>query len=235
MAKYCWNCGKGLEENAAVCLNCGVIVDKMEQKNLNKTNKEKKRGFPTWAIILIVISSLILIPVIFMILVGVFSYNIINGTINNLDDNIEKMLIQEGTIGDTLVTESIKITLYDISQYDSLGDEYNKKFSETGKEYVVFFFNIENISDQSIYISTSDFIGYISMDIIESEKITNVINGIDELNFDIAPGNKTKGYVVFEVDTAWQEFELHFNKIFDNEDELVFNVINKESSNLPPA
>ena len=36
LAKFCSNCGKELNENQDVCLNCGVSVKKMNNNNNNK-------------------------------------------------------------------------------------------------------------------------------------------------------------------------------------------------------
>lgn len=47
---YCSNCGKKLNDNADVCVNCGVLVNKEESKtninivNNNSVNKEKKKS-----------------------------------------------------------------------------------------------------------------------------------------------------------------------------------------------
>lgn len=41
MAKYCTNCGKELNENQDVCLNCGVVVKK---SNNNPEAKSKLAG-----------------------------------------------------------------------------------------------------------------------------------------------------------------------------------------------
>ena len=38
MGKFCTNCGKELKENADICLNCGIFI--------NKTYKEKKVKIP---------------------------------------------------------------------------------------------------------------------------------------------------------------------------------------------
>ena len=40
MAKFCSNCGKELQENQDVCLNCGVSVKKNNQSN-NSNGKSK--------------------------------------------------------------------------------------------------------------------------------------------------------------------------------------------------
>ena len=41
MAKYCMNCGHPVEENADVCLNCGVLIHK---ENVNNNSKVKVPG-----------------------------------------------------------------------------------------------------------------------------------------------------------------------------------------------
>ena len=50
MAKFCANCGNELPENAAMCVKCGTMVN---GSGNNKGNK--KKGLPTWAIVLIVV------------------------------------------------------------------------------------------------------------------------------------------------------------------------------------
>ena len=42
MAKFCSNCGNKLNENADICLKCGVLIDKKDNNNNVKT---KKKGF----------------------------------------------------------------------------------------------------------------------------------------------------------------------------------------------
>lgn len=41
MAKYCMNCGHPIDENADVCLNCGVLIHK---DNINNNSKVKAPG-----------------------------------------------------------------------------------------------------------------------------------------------------------------------------------------------
>ena len=45
---------------------------------------------------------------------------------------------------------------------------------------------------------------------------------------------KTIGYVAFEVNKTWQEFELHYSDWLDNE-ELVFTVVNENNSTVAGA
>lgn len=39
MSKFCYNCGKPLEENQVVCLNCGVAVKKTNSQTLEGKSK----------------------------------------------------------------------------------------------------------------------------------------------------------------------------------------------------
>lgn len=41
MAKFCSNCGKELQENQDVCLNCGVTTKKSNNANNNSNDKSK--------------------------------------------------------------------------------------------------------------------------------------------------------------------------------------------------
>ena len=114
--------------------------------------------------------------------------------------------------------------------YDSLGtNEYYKETPKEGKEYLVFFFNIENISNESEYISNYDFSGYVDGYTVSTKNTINDINEMEELGTELAPGMKTKGFVMFEIDKTWQEFEIHFDKLFETS-ELIFKVVNEENN-----
>lgn len=236
MARFCANCGKELDENAAVCLNCGIIVESVQNNlNKNKIKTEKKKGLPTWAIILIVLGFVLLIPLIFIILIGVFAYNIVNSTMNTFDDYIEETVIQEGTIGDTLTTDEFNITLHEALIYSNIGtDENNLDIPDEGKEYLVFFFEVENISNVNKYISKYDFTGYVDSYEVELAYVSNSIDSIKELDANLPANRKTKGYVAFEVDTTWKDFEIHYEDWFGSH-ELVFTAVNEDNSDITGA
>lgn len=234
MAKFCTNCGKELDENAAMCLNCGVLVGNSNSNNNNVKN-EKKKGLPTWAIVLIVVGCFTILPIIIMVVIAVTAYNVISDTGIDVDNFIEEILIQEGTIGDTLRTDEFKITLTEALMYDSIGsDEYYVDTPADGKEFLVFFFNVENISDESQYISSYDFDGYVDGYTVSTKYLMNDIDGVEELGADLMPSTKTKGFVAFEIDQTWQEFEIRFSEWYD-EEELVFRVVNETSNSIEGA
>ena len=139
MAKFCTNCGKELVENAAMCLNCGKLVNENNTNN-NGNGKKKKKGLPTWAIVLIVVGCVILIPIIIIIVLGIIGYNVIKDSGVNIDDYLNESLTQRGTIGDTLKTDNLRIILTDALMYSSIEGEYFTDTPAEGKEFLVFFF-----------------------------------------------------------------------------------------------
>ncbi len=227
MTKFCTNCGKELDENAAICLNCGVVVGNTTNNTINNsTKKEKKKGLPTWAIVLIVVGCIILIPVILLIVFSVFTYSVISDADFEVEDYIEQTVTQKGTLGDTLVTEEFKITLTNASVYDSIeGEDIYKPTA--GKEYLVLFLDIENISNETQYIHIFDFNGYVDGYTVSQENLYVTIEGMEEIGTKLLPGKKTKGYIAFKVDTSWQEFNLHYSSWYE---EIEFLITNKDVS-----
>lgn len=58
---FCINCGNKLEENACVCLNCGVLVKKRSESKVIKQRKKNSTNNKVLGIISIVFGSLALI------------------------------------------------------------------------------------------------------------------------------------------------------------------------------
>jgi len=228
MAKFCTNCGHQLEEGYNVCLNCGRLVNENNTINNGNTNKQKKK-FPTWAIVLIVVGCVILIPIILLIVFGFIGYNVIKDSGVDIEDYFEEILMQQGTIGDTLTSDDFRITLTDAFMYSSIEGEYRSDVPAEGKEYLVFFFNVENITTESEYISSYDFSGYVDGYAINRKYLYNDIDDVKELGVNLASGMKTDGFVAFEVDKTWKEFEIHYDG-FLSDSELVFKVVNEDNS-----
>jgi len=235
MAKFCTNCGKEIENNAALCLNCGVLVE--NSNSINKNN-EKKKGLPTWAIVLIIVGCVLILPIIVLIIFFVFTFKTVNNIIDNPNFELwtdEEVIVEEGTIGDTLVSDDFKITLIEALTYNKLEtEEFTMDVPEEGKEYLVFFFEVENILDENQYISDYDFTGYEDGTEIKVEYLYNDINGIGDLDATLKSNEKTKGYVAFEVEETWESFEIRYSDWF-SEEELVFRVINEDNLGVQGA
>lgn len=66
MSKFCQNCGNRLNDNADICLNCGIMIKKeTSQRNNNETSD--------WAWALIIPVLIIIVPII----VAILTYSII--------------------------------------------------------------------------------------------------------------------------------------------------------------
>ena len=233
MAKFCTNCGDQLDDNAAMCLRCGKLLEQGNQFNQNSNGKDgKKKGLPVWAIVLIVVGCVILLPILLIVVFAVIGYNVIKDSEVDIKDYIEETVTVRGTIGDTLKTDDFKITLKNAKMYSSVGNGYYAKYPSSGKEYLVFFFEIENISNESEYIFDNNFSGYVDGYNINHATIYTEIEGIERLSVNLASKMKTNGYVAFEVDTTWKEFEIHYNdNDYDDIDEkLIFKVVNEENN-----
>lgn len=237
MAKFCPNCGNEMVDEAVMCVKCGTMVGNVKKENIssntNINNGGKKKGLPTWAIVLIVLGCVFLVPLI-ILAVGYMGYKSFeNVDMDEIKDDVSDYLEESknkyssvGTIGDTLTGEDIKITLTGAYMYDSIGDGYLIDTPSEGKEYLLFFFDVENISDDNRYISYYDFNGY--ADDVETSItiIFNDVDGIKNLSSNLAPGKRAKGFVAFEVDKLWKEFEIHYKENLWEENTLIFKVNN---------
>ncbi len=235
MAKFCSNCGKELNDNADICLNCGVLINKEKSKiNSNKNiNNSKKKGLPTWAIVLIVLGCVILIPLIIIILVGIFVVNVVKDEGGKYLDDVKDYyndyvenyeVIDEGTIGDTLEIDGVRFTLSEALKYDSIGDNTPVE----GKEYLVFFFDVENTSSEEKLVTYLNFSGLVDDERIMTTFIFGDIDGITNLNKNLQVGEITKGYVAFEVDKNWENFDLSYRKLLSDKG-ITFYVVNEKN------
>lgn len=214
MAKFCPNCGKELEENAELCLNCGKLV----QDNSEPQKKKKKKGMPGWAIALIVLACLLPVAFIAMLVAGMVMSS-------------EPLY---GSIGDTLETNGLSMTLTDAVIYGYIGDD-EKLLDEPaeGNEYLVFTINVKNIDYEKRSIVNSEFYG--KVDGMYSQPITllNDVYGVKQLSGVLPEGLSMEGYVAFEIDEDWTSFELCYEDD-DYDQEIIFQVLNNTSDdNLP--
>lgn len=237
MAKFCANCGNELADEAAMCVKCGTMVSGGTNTNNNTSTVSnttgKKKGLPTWAIVLIIVGCVILIPVIIFVVFAIIGYNAIKDAGSEVEDKINDYIQENtgsdvtGTIGDTLSDSEMKLTLTGAYMYDRIGEGYLVNTPKDGKEYLLFFFDVENISSEEQFISYFDFDGYVDDVSINTTTIFGSVDDKETLSATIATGKKASGFVAFEVDKTWEEFELHYdNNAWDNSGDLIFKVVN---------
>lgn len=223
MAKFCSNCGNEMLDNADVCVKCGTLVG----NNRTNNNTNTKKGLPTWAIVLIVLGCVILAFAILFGAIFLFSYKVIKNTGIDIKNEIEEYTESKetktvtGSVGESLTGEDFKITLVKAEKYDSVNDNV----PEAGKEYLVFFFEVENITDDSERISTFDFNGY-----ADNHRVfpSYILGNIDEAKLfgdNLGASEKMTGYIAYEVDKNWEEFEVRYDEYDDIK--LVFKVTNE--------
>lgn len=224
MAKFCANCGNELPENTAMCVKCGTMVN---GSGNNKGNK--KKGLPTWAIVLIVVGCVIILPILVLVVIGIIGINYAEKNDVDIKDYVDNLVTARGTIGDTLTDNELKITLNNALTYSEIEGVLSGT-PDDGKEYLVFFFTVENIGDEDTYISTYDFDGYVDDTAIDESFILGKIDGYDEIGGNLAVGKKANGYLAFEVNTNWKKFDVHYkNDYLDSSDSMVFEVVNDDS------
>lgn len=230
MAKFCPNCGNKLEEKSDICLKCGVLLN---NNSSNTKNNKKGKGMPTWALVLIIVVSVILLPIICVTIIAVSAFSFITST-DIVDEILGEINVETGKVGDIILTEDFKIKLTDYKTYDIIEkDKENKEESKEGKEYLVLFLDIENISNETTPIYSSDFGGYIENYSVAEKNIDTDIEGIAPLNANLLPGTKAKGYIVYEVNKDWTKFDLCYVDWYGNK--IVFTVVNEEKINITGA
>ncbi len=208
MAKFCSKCGNEICDESVMCVKCGTMV-----------SGNNKKGFPTWAIILIVVLYTVIIPFIMFAVIAYvgFKYFDVASMVNNVEH-----VVCHGGYGDILSDGVIDISLTDVSVYSNI----NGNSASGGMEYLVFFFDIENVSDDSFSISRHNFSGYVDEGRIDSIKLDVDINGYRPLETILDDGEGTFGYVVYEVDTDWKDFSIYYRSDALGFDSIVFDISN---------
>ena len=237
MGKFCSNCGKELDDNADICLKCGVLVNG-NKSNVNVVNT--KKGLPAWAIVLIVLGTLFLLFIGLLFSLGLLAYNTVRTSpeveeygsdIRDIEDDIEgyvrdyieeyngnTTVVGEGTVGDTILIDNIKITLLKTDNYTYNGDGY-----------LIFFFVVENGSNSDKLISYLNFRGIVDGEEVSSSFMLGKIDDVGNLNKNVKSGEKVNGYVAFEAPDNWEKFDLRYRKYLTN-NEIVFSVINEKEN-----
>lgn len=212
MARFCSNCGNELDSGSVMCVKCGTMV------NSNKTSNKGK--FPIWAIVLIAFFAIM--PFIIFIVLGIFAFSYIKYSDIDVEEYIDNIVVSRGSYGDRLSDGEVNITLDDAVVYLDI----NGNTANDGKEYLVFFFDIDNISDDSISIFRHNFSGYVDGKMVNSIDLGIDIEGYKPLDVILDDGEDISGYVVYEVDTDWEDFSIHFNRDTMGFDSIIFDISN---------
>ena len=147
------------------------------------------------------------------------------------NDDVDKNV---ATIGDYAENDTWKISFLDAKTYSEIKGEteYLTTSADDGKEYLVLFFEVENISDED------DYFNYYNITAYEDNYATNIEvllggapEGYDMLVGDVAAGRMLKGYLAWQVDADWEKFEMTYSAdLFNNSDRCDFIIYKSDIS-----
>lgn len=218
MENYCSECGAKLENG--LCPSC---------KNINK----KKKKFPVWGIVLIIIGSILFGMLMLMGIIFFFvkTISLIENTRINLDWNSYNY----GTVNSTINGSNMDITLDEFETREYLvKDNGEYIYPIEGSEFIVFSVEFKNTSNNPLAIYYNNFVGYSQDKIVNPLIITDKIEEYDVMDDVILNYIEYEGEVIFEVDKNWDMFYLTYYDYLQSE--FTFTVINKEKEdNLIPS
>lgn len=121
--------------------------------------------------------------------------------------------VEYAGIGQYIEEGNWKISLLDSKTYSSIptDNEFLKQEAASGKEYLILFFEAENISDENDYFNYLYFKAYADDTSVDIATIMGDVDGYGSVSGDVASGKKIKGYATWEVDTGWKNFEVSYN------------------------
>lgn len=196
-----------------------INVD-IPDKSENKPNSPKKKK--VWKILLKGIESIIESIVAIMFLI--FIVDKINDegprttVIQTYGNNSSRVQQQEtdndnviSYMGDSVVSNGIKFTLDTVYKSKTIYNKYNN-IADDGKIYIVMFFDVENVGSKSHCVNYYSFDSNTDGYMVDNDSwVMGEIDGVEILFGDITPGNKRKGYVVYEIPENWNNLEMHYS------------------------
>lgn len=115
------------------------------------------------------------------------------------------------TVGEYVEGDTWKISLLDAKQYDKIAGEYYSDEPDSGNDYLVLFFEVENISDKDDYFNYLYLESYLDGYNTDFEITVNSPEGYSTLSGDVAAGKKLKGCLVYQVpQSGWSELEVSY-------------------------
>lgn len=201
--KKCRYCCTEIDAKAKVCPNCG------------KKQKSKK---------VLVIAGIIAVIAIAGIAGGTSGKND-DKKIGDISSSSERNNGSEADItyagiGQYVEGENWKISLIDAKTYSSIPDDSGmySDVPDSGKKYLVLFFEAENISGKDDFFNPLNVEAYTDGYSTSTELIINKPDGYETLSGDVAAGKKIKGCLAWQVDENWNEFEMTYKSGIWSED-----------------
>ena len=90
------------------------------------------------------------------------------------------------------------------------------------------------VSNENQYVNTLYFKAYVDNYDVSEKYLMGDVDGYSSMlssGRDLAPGKKTKGYMAYEVDKSWKNFETIYKEGFlDSDEKYVFAVSSSDLS-----
>lgn len=121
-----------------------------------------------------------------------------------------------GTVGDSVQNTQWKLTLFDAKVYDKVGF----LIPEDGNQYLVLFFEAENISSNSGTLAVTLFSGIGAT----YRMLISDVDNYKALNGTVAAGGKLQGYVAWEIGPRFTKLEVSYKDLINNSEVYSFVV-----------
>ncbi len=146
------------------------------------------------------------------------------------DSVYEKYVFDESKkteIGSEIENDTWSVKLLDVKKMDETGGALSRK-AEAGNEFVVFFMEAKNISEEDDYFNTMYFRAYVNGYLTDIDTLLSDIEGEKSIGGDVAKGKITKGYLAIEVPKDWESIELIYDDGVLSENRVAeFAIINE--------
>lgn len=130
------------------------------------------------------------------------------------------------TVGDTADFDGVKVKLS--SAILSKGSEANFAVPDKGKYFLALIFDIENDSDEDITVSTwVSFEAYcddMSIDMDYTGEEAPEVDGLNQLDGDVASGKKMNGIMTYQVPKDFKKFEISYQPDFWGDKKVTFEI-----------
>lgn len=209
--KKCKYCCQEIDSKAKICPNCG-----------KKQSKKK-----------------------LLIIAGIIAVVAIIGAAEASDDNeknigdVESSTQSSASFNDTIYAglgqfvegKDWKFSLLNAETYTAISDSsgFYTEEPDSGKVYLVMFLEAENVSDKDNYFNPLYVEAYADGYSVSTELLINKPDNAEAIAGDVAAGKKIKGYIAWQVDKDWSEFEMTYNSgTWTNEKAASFKITSED-------
>lgn len=106
--------------------------------------------------------------------------------------------------------EKVSITMIGLCQYDSLESDAYTDVPADGNVYLAMFFDIVNHDNGDDYINPENMSATVDDEAVSHLGVFNQPESYEPVFDHIGTGEKLSGYVVWEVPSDWQSFDMEY-------------------------